>query len=115
MHNVHYIASVQPYSIDENGELPRRVQTLQKALKEANAEQFNEVFMILLPSILELSKNQFGSYVVRVLFDISSAEQNLFLAAQLEGHVYSLATQSYACHIVEKALEILPPHHKVSI
>ena len=92
-----------------------RSRLLQRTLEVAGTEEFCHLFMIILPSVIDLSKDQYGNYVVQKLIDFGTVSQKSSLAAQLQGQAFPLSTHSYGCRVIQKALDNLPPNQQVCI
>ena len=72
----------------------RRSRLLQRTLEVAGTEEFCHLFMIILPSVMNLSRHQYGNYVVQKLIDFGTVNQKSSLAAQLQGQAFLLSTHS---------------------
>ena len=92
-----------------------RSRLLQRTLEVAGTEEFDHLFMVILPSVMDLSKDQYGNYVVQKLIDFGTVNQKSSLAAQLQGQAFPLSTHSYGCRVIQKALDSLPPNQQVCL
>jgi hypothetical protein len=87
------------------------------------------VFEEIAPSILPLSTDVFGNYVVQKAFEYGNASQVLVrilsmnepllmcplqsLSSSLKDHILQLSLQMYGCRVVQKAIEALPADFRV--
>jgi len=67
------------------------------------------IFREVLPAASELMCDVFANYVVQKLFDTADEERRLILSQLIQGQVLHLATQTYGCRVLQKALDSVHP------
>jgi len=69
----------------------------------------------ILKNIVELSKDQYGNYVIQHLLQHGNPDEVLFVVEILQKDLYALSIHKYASNVVEKCLTYAPHYKKVQI
>jgi len=78
---------------------------IQRLIEVASAEEKRSAFNILCPDIVEISKDQFGNYVIQKFFEFGDGVLEPFIIQKLFGNVMQLSLHSFGCRVVQKAIE----------
>ena len=101
----HYVE----YSRDDYGS-----RFIQHQIELADADDKQMLFKEVFPAAHDLMKDPFGNFVTQKFFDFGSDEHQLALVQKLIGRILYLSTHPYGSHVIQKAIERLPPAHQVS-
>jgi len=89
-------------SKDQNGS-----RFIQSKIDTWSPEQIGYFFSQINGSILELSMNLFGNYVVQKLIPILQEDDIFKLILQLFNQIYTLSLHTYGCRVIQKLIENL--------
>merc|ERR1712038_347191 len=78
---------------------------IQRLIEVASAEEKRSAFNILCPDIVEISKDQFGNYVIQKFFEFGDGVLEPYIIQKLFGNVMHLSLHSFGCRVVQKAIE----------
>ncbi|KAJ8602810.1 hypothetical protein CTAYLR_002583 [Chrysophaeum taylorii] len=87
---------------------------LQAQLDErASTPEKTVILEEVVPKTRELAADVFGNYVVQKV--LTNGDQTAVdgVARELAGHAVALSLHVYGCRVVQKALDVLPPHQAV--
>lgn len=76
-------------------------------------DERNQIFEAALPSVLKLSEDAFGNFVVQKLLERGTDEQKKALADCFVNEVESVSRHKYGCRVIQKALQVLPTEDKL--
>jgi mRNA-binding protein PUF3 len=80
---------------------------IQNKIMEANSEEKTLVFNEILPNARQLMHDVFGNYVIQKFFEHGDQVQKKSLAREMKGNVYYMSTATYACRVVQTALQFI--------
>jgi hypothetical protein len=60
------------------------------------------IFQGVQNSLLQLTKNRFGNFLVQCCFEYANQEQLSNLVAKMKGHVVTLGCDRFGCHVMQK-------------
>jgi hypothetical protein len=71
------------------------------------------IFQGVQNSLLQLTKNRFGNFLVQCCFEFANQEQLSNLVAKMKGHVVTLGCDRFGCHVMQKVLIVNQGHGKM--
>jgi mRNA-binding protein PUF3 len=86
---------------------------IQQKLETANSEVKQSIFRELEENSLQLMADVFGNYVIQKFFEHGDQTQKKILVGKMKGYVLELATQMYACRVVQKVCYLLQVYSRI--
>ncbi|KAI9656365.1 MAG: mRNA binding protein puf3 [Alyxoria varia] len=80
---------------------------IQHKLEKATGEEKDLVFGEIKENAVSLMRCSFGNYVIQKLFEYGDQSQKTYLVECMKGKVLDLSYETYACRVVQKALDFV--------
>lgn len=101
------ILSGDPMGLAEDADLSIKVLNL---LENKDKAKRSSILWWVRPAALELSLTVHGCRVIQKAFDIAGGEDRDAFATKLHGNVKELLESQHGNHVLQKCVEVLPPH-----
>lgn len=110
--NYHFLVE----KIVKTNDQPASLLLQQKLKTSSDSPEIRDmIFEAILTQAIPLMKNRFGNFLMQKAFETASAQQALLLGQIMRGNIYHLACDRFACHVVQKALEVVPEELKATL
>merc|ERR1719265_205219 len=101
------ILDSDPTSASEDADLGMRILNL---LESKDKVKKSSIVAWIYPATFELALSTHGCRIVQKAFDIACGDEKRELAIKLHGHVKELLESQHGNHVLQKCIEVLPPH-----
>ncbi|CAD8042944.1 unnamed protein product [Paramecium primaurelia] len=108
--------TIKPFSLDEDqyldGDLilkckdQQNSRKIQSVFEKGNDEKKEQIFIQILPGIVQLANDIFGNYVVQRILEQGNEKQRDLIFNQLSQSILILSYNTYGCRVVQKLIEI---------
>jgi len=96
-----------PKALSENADLSMKILT---QLESKDKAKRSSILSWILPEALELSLSVHGCRIVQKALDVACGDDRDTLATKFHGHVEELLKSQHGNHVLQKCIEVLPPH-----
>jgi hypothetical protein len=88
---------------------------LQQRLKTGTKLEKDNIVKAIATFAIVLSRDRYGNFLVQRCLEACSPENHGVICNALQGHIVELSTHPFACHVIQKAFDLVPEEYKASM